>query len=190
MKVTRAQIILVLAVVVFTALGAYLQKPGSPPPGGQKPPPGGGGQWNPPPQREIPPMDTVLIRESLDKLNKAIEGKQDSPAVNVFQNVKIHQKMPAGRFLGMMGAWTRTFGVDCAYCHVVGQWEKDDKNPKLTARAMDKFQDDVNDMVENIKSITDEHAGVYCWTCHRGSPIPEKSPRRPGGGPPPPKKGN
>jgi len=179
MKYKRALVIAVLAVVTLAALGAHKQQP----PAQQR-------EGGPPPPPEFPKPDTVLIKQSLDKLNKAIEGKADSPAVSVFQNVKVWQKLPAGRFLGMMGAWTRTFGVDCSHCHTVDQWEKDDKAPKLTARAMDKFMDDVNDMVKNIKSITNEHAGVYCWTCHRGSPVPEKFPMRRGSGPPPPKKGN
>src|SRR5262245_6714319 len=129
MKITRLLVAALLAAVTLVALGAYMQQQ----------PPGQRREGGPPPPPEFPPPDTVLIRQSLDKLNKAIEEKADSPAAKVFQNVTIHKEMPAKRFLGMMGAWTRTFGVDCSHCHVVDQWEKDDKAPKQTARAMDKF---------------------------------------------------
>ncbi|HTK82475.1 MAG TPA: photosynthetic reaction center cytochrome c subunit family protein [Bacteroidota bacterium] len=137
----------------------------------------------PPPRREFPKPDSALIQQMFDKMNKAIEGKADSPAVNVFQNIQVWKQMPAGRLLGMMRGWTRNLGVDCSHCHVIDQWEKDDKAPKLTARAMDKFRDDVTAMVRNIKSITDEHASVSCWTCHRGQPVPETFAPRPDRGP-------
>ena len=150
-------------------------------------------QWQPPPPREFPKPDTALTQQMFDKMSKAIEGKQDSPATAVFQNIQVWKKVPAGRFLGMMRAWTRTLGVDCSHCHTIDQWNKDDKAPKLTARAMDKLVDDVTDQVKAIKSISDEHARVTCWTCHRGQPVPETNPfgagfRPPGG--PPQKKGN
>lgn len=146
----------------------------------------------PPPRREFPKPDSAAIQQMFEKMSKAIEGKADSPAVKVFQNIQVWKEMPAGRLLGMMRGWTKTLGVDCGHCHVIDQFEKDDKAPKLTARAMDKFRDDVVGMVRNIKSITDERPGVSCWTCHRGSPVPELFPPRPDRGPggPPQKKGN
>ena len=143
----------------------------------------------PPPRPEFPKPDTVQIQQMFDKLSKAIEEKKDSPAVSVFQNVQVWKELPAGRFLGMMRAWTRTLGVDCAHCHVLDQWAKDDKAPKLTARAMDKFMDDVNGQIKNIKSISDERAHVTCWTCHRGQPWPETNQFR-GGFPGGPRRGN
>ncbi len=142
----------------------------------------------PPPQA---PIDTAAMRARqdsiqafLDKLNSAIDGKQDSPATAVFQNIQLFKKASAGRVLGQMRSWTRALGVNCTYCHVPPQWEKDDMAPKVTARSMDKFEDDVNDLLKNIKSITDDpHVG--CFTCHRGQPKPEGSgPRRGGPGGP------
>jgi len=134
----------------------------------------------PPPQpRQFPKPDSALIQQMFDKMNKAIEGKADSPAVAVFQNIQVWKNMPAGRLLGMMRNWTRMIGVDCAHCHVIDQWEKDDKAPKLTARAMDKLEDDVNGLIKNVKSISNERARVACWTCHRGQPQPEVFPFRP-----------
>lgn len=136
-------------------------------------------------QREFPKPDTAHIRQMFDKVMEAIGEKADSPAAKVFQNVQVWKEMPAGRMLGMMRAWTRTIGVGCDHCHVEDHWEKDDKAPKLTARAMDNLVDHVNEMVKGIKSITDEHARVGCWTCHRGQPEPEFFPPRPEGQRPP-----
>ena len=165
---------IVLFIPVLLLLGA-----GQAPPQPQQRPPGGPS----PAPREFPKPDTVLIKKSLEYLNKAIEGKTDSPAVSVFENIKVFKKMPAGRLLGMMRNWTRILGVDCAHCHVPEHWEKDDKAPKLTARDMDKMEDDVNDLIKNVKSIKNERAHIACWTCHRGQPVPEAFPFR--GGPPP-----
>ena len=135
-----------------------------------------------------PKPDTVLINTSIDRLTRAIEGKVDSPAVQVFQNVQVFKKLPAGRFLGLMKGWTRTLGVDCSHCHTVDQWEKDDKLPKQTARAMDKMVDDINSVIKGIKSIQDDRARISCWTCHRGQTKPETNPfraeRREGTSPP------
>ena len=122
--------------------------------------------------------DTLLIQTSIDRLTRAIEGKVDSPAVQVFQNIQVFKRLPAGRFLGLMKGWTRTFGVDCSHCHMIDQWEKDDKLPKQTARAMDKMVGDINSVIKGIKSIQDEHAHISCWTCHCGSVKPETNPFR------------
>ncbi|HEV8538547.1 MAG TPA: photosynthetic reaction center cytochrome c subunit family protein [Bacteroidota bacterium] len=143
----------------------------------------------PPPPRQFPKPDSALIQQMFEKLSKAIEGKADSPAASVFQNIQLFKKLPAGRLLGMMRAWTRNLGVDCSHCHVLDQWEKDDKLPKQTARAMDKMEDQVTDLVKSIKTIKDERARVTCWTCHRGQPVPETNPFR-GEFRPPPRKGN
>ena len=137
------------------------------------------GNFPPSPPREFPKPDSALIQQMFDKMNQAIEGKADSPAVKVFQNIQVWKEMPAGRFLGMMRNWTRMIGVDCAHCHVIDQWDKDDKAPKLTARAMDKLEDDVNGLIKGIKSISNERARIACWTCHRGQPQPEVFPFRP-----------
>ena len=124
----------------------------------------------------VTPPDTAQISAMVNKLVQALGEKVDSPASVAFQNIQFFKRMPAGRMLGMMRSWTRNLGVGCEHCHTVDQWDKDDKAPKLTARAMEKFEDDVNDLVHNIKSITNERAHVNCWTCHRGSAKPETNP--------------
>ena len=122
--------------------------------------------------------DTAQIQMWLEKLNRAIEGKVDSPAAVVFQNIQTFKRLPAGRLLGMMKAWTRNLGVSCDHCHTIDQWEKDDKLPKQTARAMDKMEDDVNTLIKNVKTIQNDRAHISCWTCHRGQTKPETNPMR------------
>lgn len=169
-------LIVLAAIAICTAAG---QEPGNPP-----------RRQGPPPRREFPKPDTALSRQMFEKMSKAIEDKADSPAVSVFQNIKVWTNMPAGRLLGMMRNWTHTLGVDCAHCHVIDQWDKDEKPPKLTARAMDKLEDDVNGLIHNVKPIQNDRARISCWTCHRGEPQPELFPARPAPPGGPERKGN
>jgi hypothetical protein len=79
-----------------------------------------------------------------------------------YKNIQIMKGMPAPRLQGVMTNLTRWLGVDCAYCHVPGQFEKDDKLPKQTTRKMFQL----------VRAIGTDYfpAGnpVTCWTCHRG----------------------
>jgi hypothetical protein len=66
-----------------------------------------------------------------------------------------------------ISAW---LGVECAYCHVMGQFEKDEKPAKQTARAMFRM----------VQAINHDHFAasnaVTCWTCHQGSSKPKGPP--------------
>jgi hypothetical protein len=65
---------------------------------------------------------------------------------------------------------TRWLGVECAHCHVMDAFEKDDKPAKQTARNMFR-------MVRAINQDNFPGAGpVTCWTCHRGSAKPQSLP--------------
>jgi len=91
-------------------------------------------------------------------------------AEEVYKNIQIMKGVPAPRLRTVMTNLTRWLGVDCAHCHVVGEFDKDDKPPKQTARKM--FQ-----MVRAIGQ--DYFAGsnpVTCWTCHRGQAKPQSLP--------------
>jgi hypothetical protein len=61
--------------------------------------------------------------------------------------------------------------VECAYCHVPNEFEKDDQAPKRTARNMMKMVRSINS--DNFKSASP----VTCWTCHRGSTKPQSLPQ-------------
>jgi photosynthetic reaction center cytochrome c subunit len=93
-------------------------------------------------------------------------GKENLPAEQVFQNIQILKGKPASRLPGMMKALNNLLGVQCTYCHVAGAWQKEEPEPKRTARRM----------FEMVANISERHfAGgneVTCWTCHRGNPKP------------------
>ena len=99
------------------------------------------------------------------ELEKKIAGQDNKPAEEVFKNIQTFKGIPAIRVLRVMEfAFGPALGVDCAHCHLTDQWEKDDKEPKQTARKMWTMQPKINALLkETIGKGT-----VNCTTCHRG----------------------
>ena len=63
-------------------------------------------------------------------------------------------------------------GVGCDYCHVLGRWDSDEKPAKVTARLMLRMFDEIPHYFE------EGHQPVMqCYTCHQGSPKPEREPK-------------
>src|SRR5258708_39735875 len=63
-------------------------------------------------------------------------AQDPKPAEEVYKNIQIMKGVPAARIPGVMTNLTKWLGVDCAYCHVPGAFEKDDKPTKEAARKM------------------------------------------------------
>lgn len=144
------------------AQGTMVQSNQQPAPQGQ---PGQGGQ-----QQENP-----VVAE----IRKSIAGREDKPAEQVFKNIQILKGLPAGRLLGVMGAYSRSLGVRCDFCHVVGEWEKDDKEMKQAARDMAHMTADINAQLKKIKAIEADNPTIGCSTCHRGQTKPGADRPRP-----------
>ncbi len=120
------------------------------------------------------------------ELFEAIKGKENLPAEQVFKNIQQLKGVPAGRVLRAMNSFSRALGVNCAHCHMVEEWEKDDRPTKNTARGMIRMVGAINN--EQLKSIPNlrPEATVSCSTCHRGQTRPDPSlpgMRPPGGRP-------
>ena len=134
----------------------------------QQPPP-----QNPPaqqaaPQFQMPPASEETLKHLAD-LRQRIAGKENLPASEVFKNIQVLKDAPAGRLLAIMRvAYAASLGVECSHCHVPGEWEKDDKAPKATARQMWAFMRETNQKLAAIK----QGAGINCTTCHRGQVKP------------------
>lgn len=114
-----------------------------------------------------PAQDTQLHKDkALGEEIRIPAGKENLPAEQIFQNIQILKGEPASRLPEMMKSLNRLLGVQCTYCHVAGAWEKEELEPKRTARRM--FQ-----MTRSIsEKYFDGGKGVTCWTCHHGSPKP------------------
>src|SRR5258708_2798101 len=108
--------------------------------------------------------------QALAELTKRIAGQETKPAGEVFKNVQILKGMPAGRLLKVMElGYSKSLGVNCAHCHVIDQWEKDDKPTKQITREMIKMAGTINnDYLKNIKNLKSENPIINCTTCHRG----------------------
>ncbi len=151
----RAVVGSVLALLTAAVIHAQMQ-PGSVPPSA---PPAGGGHSNP-----------------AEELERSIAGREKEPAGTVFKNVQILKQVPAGQLLDVMrGGFSRSLGVRCAHCHVIGEWDKDDKDEKRIAREMLKMTAAINkDQLKSIKGLHND-AHVTCATCHRGQTSPATS---------------
>jgi len=108
--------------------------------------------------------------DSVATLSKQIAGKEDQPADAVFKNLKVLNKVPAGRLLLIMQmGYSKSLGVSCAHCHIPGEWEKDDKEPKQITRDMVAMSKTINqDLLKNIAALKDRTPIINCTTCHRG----------------------
>ena len=87
-----------------------------------------------------------------------------------FKNIQIFRDIPAVQLEPTMAFISGSLGVRCNYCHVPGQFEKDDKPTKLAARRMIRMVFDLN------KGSFNGHGAVSCFTCHRGKPAPVSVP--------------
>lgn len=117
-----------------------------------------------------PPNEDVIVYE------KQPEADWEPPqppklAEQVFKNIQVLKGMPAPELMSTMRSFTRSLGVKCGFCHVMGAFEKDDKQEKQTARKMILMAHQIN--ADNFNG----HMRVTCWTCHRGSSEPESAPK-------------
>ena len=112
--------------------------------------------------------------QKIADLMKQIAGKENQPAEQVFKNIQLLKGIPAGRLLRIMElGYGRSLGVNCTHCHVVDQWDKDDKPTKPIAREMAKMSQTINnDLLKNIKNLKGPNPIVNCTTCHRGQTKP------------------
>jgi hypothetical protein len=120
-----------------------------------------------PASQEEKPFDQA---QKIAELTKQITGKENLPAEQVFKNIQILKGIPAGRVLRIMElGYSRSLGVNCTHCHVVDQWDKDDKPTKPIAREMSKMVQTINnDLLKPIKNLKGPNPVVNCTTCHRG----------------------
>jgi len=100
-------------------------------------------------------------------------GSQSSPpktAAQQFKNIQILKDIPADQLIPAMQFISASLGVECDYCHVRDAFDKDDKEPKKTARKM------ITMMMAINKDSFEGHREVTCYTCHHGSHDPAGTP--------------
>lgn len=121
-----------------------------------------------------PATQTFDQEAKLAELRKKIAGREQEPAEKVFKNIQFLKGVPAARLLAVMKiGYSRSLGVNCTHCHVVDEWEKDDKPTKQTARDMAQMVRTINnDLLKNVKNLKSESPVINCTTCHRGQTKP------------------
>jgi hypothetical protein len=87
-----------------------------------------------------------------------------------FKNIQVLKDVPADQLIPTMQFISGSLGVECDFCHVERQFDKDDKPEKKTARLMMEMMFAINK--DNFKG----ERQVTCNTCHRGSPHPQAIP--------------
>lgn len=113
----------------------------------------------------------------IEELIKSIQGREKEPAGTVFKNVQLLKDVPAGQLIEIMRTgFSRSLGVRCNTCHVIGQWEKDDKTEKQVTRDMMRMTNTINSqLLPGIKGLPSDKPQVTCATCHRGQEKPATS---------------
>jgi photosynthetic reaction center cytochrome c subunit len=91
-------------------------------------------------------------------------------AAQEFKNIQVLKNIPADQLVPTMQFITASLGVECDFCHVERDMDKDDKKPKKTAREMMRMMFAVNQ-----NNFAGERE-VTCNTCHRGSIRPQPVP--------------
>jgi hypothetical protein len=116
-------------------------------------------------------------------VREAIKGRENLPGDSVFKNLKMFGGMPADRLLRIMeSGWSTALGVSCDHCHVIGEWDKEDKKPKQVARDMSAMSRTINADLRKIPNLQSATPTVNCTTCHRGAVKPAtnlEAPRAP-----------
>jgi photosynthetic reaction center cytochrome c subunit len=97
-------------------------------------------------------------------------GAAPKLAEEEYKNIQALKGIPAEQVIPSMQFIAASLGVECEYCHVPHQMDKDDKKPKVTARKM------INMMMAINKENFEGHREVTCYSCHRGSANPVATP--------------
>ena len=96
-------------------------------------------------------------------------------AEEVFKNVQVLKGIPVDQFMGTMGFFSASLGLNCTDCHVEesgGDWARyaDDNALKQMARVMTVMVNNINRTSFGGRQV------VTCNTCHRGSSKPNVMP--------------
>ncbi len=116
-----------------------------------------------------PPQELAPSEE--DRRRAEQDGR---PAEQVYKNIQtLKGEMTAGRLMIVMGMFTKSLGVNCNHCHVQGEFEKDDKPAKETARRMLRLTGVI------AREYYNGNSPINCYTCHRGQTQPASMPPAP-----------
>jgi hypothetical protein len=119
------------------------------------------------PSAAAPASPSAQAGESteLPSLDPLPATSKEERAEQKYKNIQLLRGIPSDRLTKIMFAFKSSLGVDCTYCHIKDQFEKDDKPQKQTARKMIQLVRDTNAKLGGTARVT-------CFTCHRGQTRP------------------
>jgi photosynthetic reaction center cytochrome c subunit len=129
-------------------------------------------------KRTLPAAD--VVPEPLYELTA--EMRQGPTAKQTYQNVQVLGDISAEEFNYTMAAisgWVAPVEGEnggCNYCHNPENMASDEKYTKVVARKMLLMTRDINAKWTphfSLSKYAGKGAGVTCWTCHRGQPVPK-----------------
>lgn len=106
---------------------------------------------------------------------KAAADPKPQMSEEAFKNIQVLRGIPVNEFMGTMGFFAASLGMNCTDCHVTesaGDWNRyaDDTPLKNTARRMVVMMNLIN------RADFGNDRMVTCYTCHRGVQHPEVTP--------------
>ncbi len=119
-------------------------------------------------------QDSFNQQAAIDAILESIKGREEEPAEEVFENIQLFGKMPAGRIVRVMEmGFSRSLGVNCTHCHNPNDWASEEKPTKQIARDMMNLVGSINNnLLKEIPNLESEQPAVNCTTCHRGQVVP------------------
>jgi photosynthetic reaction center cytochrome c subunit len=112
----------------------------------------------------------LALAAGLPAVRRASAATPGKTAGQEFKNIQVLKDIPADELIPTMQFISASLGVECEFCHVERDKDKDDKKTKKTAREMMRMVQAIN---QNNFSGQRE---VTCNTCHRGAIRPEGIP--------------
>jgi hypothetical protein len=108
-------------------------------------------------------------------LGQTAPGEKPALAEEVFKNVQVMKGIPVNQFMDTMGFFSAALGLNCTGCHVAESLQDlnkfaEDVPRKRMARAMIRMVDAMN------KTNFGGRRALTCYTCHRGTQVPEVIP--------------
>jgi photosynthetic reaction center cytochrome c subunit len=108
-------------------------------------------------------------------IGQDVPAQKPQMAEDVFKNVQVLRGISVDEFMGTMGFFAASLGLNCTDCHTAesnGDWKKyaDDTPLKQTARRMILMVRTINQANFAGKRM------VTCYSCHRGTDRPKVTP--------------
>jgi len=125
--------------------------------------------------KAIGAMSVVWLLSAVSISSQAGREQKPPMAEEVFKNIQILKGIPVDEFMGTMGFFSASLGLNCTDCHVDesgGNWARyaDDNALKQTTRRMMRMVSSINAASFGGRQM------VTCNTCHRGTRQPNVMP--------------